>query len=93
MQAEPEHSMSGAPKPPAPTEKTYYQSRKSWGPSKYPTMGFKNSREDGLRPLDREAHVMDYTQINGVMPTAFERGIAPDQKTMGRYNNSFEPNL
>lgn len=93
MQAEPKHGMDGAPHPAPSTEKTYYQDRKSWGPSSYPTMGFKSTEEDGLRPLDTRAHVMAYTEINGKPPTGFERGFAPDQATRGRFNNSFEPNM
>lgn len=93
MQHEPSLKGNHSPEPPLSTDKLYYQSRKSWGPSTYKTMGFANPGEDGLRAMDTRAHVMAYTQINGKEPTGFEKGFAPEQKSMGSYNNSFKPNL
>lgn len=81
-----------APMPPHSTEKTYYQSRKGVTPTRNMNMAISNPVEGAMRSL-YHGHEEAYTSINDRAPTAMERGFAPNQASMGKYNNGFKPNV
>lgn len=80
-----------APQPAHSTQKTCYQGRMGVSATKTSQVAFNNSAENGLWPMASH-FTPDYSPINNRAPTAPERGVAPYQATMGKYNNSFERN-
>jgi hypothetical protein len=72
---------SGAPANPPSTEKTTYQSRMGVSPTSNGNIAFSSTTEGPMHSMDRGAHVMGYTGINGGEPSAMEKGKAPPSQT------------
>lgn len=81
-----------APSPAHSTDKRCYQSRLGVRPTTTTQVAFKSVEEGAERALGAYQHV-GYTPINNREPTGFEKGIARDQGSMGKLDNSFKTNI
>ncbi len=82
-------SRNSQPAPRADTDKYCYQHRTMIEPryNSQSNMPFKDSRENGMRQMDSQAHVEPYSMINDSAPTAMEKGIPTKQSVLGGYDN------
>lgn len=84
--------MNGNHPAPSDTNKYCYQSRTGVTPTKSYKPAFPNIDEGAERSLER-GRVEGYSGINGHEPNSMEKGVAPNQSSMGSMNNSFKDNV